>query len=175
MPLGSLRLPCLNNKDQEYIQTKARHHAQRAAEYDRVVASQKHTAYERHLQGYGAEAAVARWCDVNFYQDDNQFELQDIGYYGQVKWRDPRLGRFDLIVNIKKNGFKRNPATYAYVLTSGVFPQFYLVGWVGGVHVVNKSPVVSIKYGGVARWIVPLEDLRQEWNVLKLILKSCKA
>lgn len=157
-----MRLERLSDKDQQSMRLRASAHSSRFARHSEI-------SFNNSLNGYGAEAAVGRWSGADFFKPDNQFELSDVGHYGQIKFRYPENKNFDLIVNVRTNGFRRDPRTYAYVVCTGKFPDFWIVGWLGGEQVVDREATF---FKSDAKWVVPRRELRTDWDILRLILAS---
>lgn len=126
---------------------------------------------DNRFQGWGAELAICRWAQIEYLgEKEGSFNDVDVGHYGQIKWTKSSEN-LNLLVEIPKN--KGRPIeTMVFVLTTGIFPSYEIVGWIGGSDFMLKKQGFKTKHGSKEKWRVLQSELRTDFELLKLILGS---
>lgn len=109
----------------------------------------------RHVNGAGAEIAVAKLMGLYWGGHLDRFKGPDLGKATQVRSRT--LDRHDLIVRDADN------SDHFYVLVTGVGPEFKVWGWIKGVDA--KQDKYRDNPGGLGRcYLIPKADLHPMIN-----------
>ena len=103
-----------------------------------------------HIEGACGEMAVAKWCGKYWNGAIGEMKADDVGKL-QVRTRSNHT--FDLIVH------RDDPDKRAFVLVTGLAPNFILRGWIWG-HEAKRDEWWKDPAGGRPAFFVPQSALR---------------